>query len=483
MRSLRPLLAALLLALPLPAAAQYNTRENIQINCYGGRNQMGLHVCTCDQGHMSGLAALILGNSVHLYGPGTMANCLAWADEMNGVQDRSGRTPPPDTPDDRADDPGDPGTPDDGDRRQSGDDGIAIPPPLKQTDRCSKAFNSCVTEGNAPQVCAQVFNACNDLRIVKQLEERKDEGIFRDYIGAGGAQVPSQKISSVLFSGEWVEVVLDCGAVGAAIGADGETCPGVGSFRWTGKGWSICTDDGSDCRSAPPLRIGAGFADLARIPLVPLFPGRYVALSPDGNLRYNGRVIGSYLTALNRGDLSKTPPPCPPDRWGADCECPPRDGSFSFYCAATSPNVRNSNESGAPPETGSQETSDTPPAEDGHAATLPPSDKGAEKALAQRMRSEVFHIKFDCAQQEVIGAFYCDRSYYVEYRGGGWHVCGPNRKPWQGGDPLCATRDDPSGPSLPQMSAWGMHLVVQPDGSLTHAGSHYGWTDLKGPLP
>lgn len=83
--------ASALTLLGQPAAAQYAGRENIPVYCYGGKNQMGLAVCACDQGWISGMAALTLGNVRVSYGPTQLQACLQWADSMNGV---GGATPP-----------------------------------------------------------------------------------------------------------------------------------------------------------------------------------------------------------------------------------------------------------------------------------------------------------------------------------------------------------------------------------------------------
>ena len=79
------LLGALAMLAATAADAQYRGRENIELQCYGGRNQMRFHVCACDQSGVSGAAAMTLGNVMRLWGPGSQADCIAWANQMNGV--------------------------------------------------------------------------------------------------------------------------------------------------------------------------------------------------------------------------------------------------------------------------------------------------------------------------------------------------------------------------------------------------------------
>ncbi|WP_168733242.1 hypothetical protein [Thalassobius vesicularis] len=84
------LILAAAFALFAPAAqAQFNTSP-IERLCVGGRNQMGNHICACDQTLISGRAALILGNSTPMTNDMPLSDCQAWAARMN-----AGTPPPP----------------------------------------------------------------------------------------------------------------------------------------------------------------------------------------------------------------------------------------------------------------------------------------------------------------------------------------------------------------------------------------------------
>lgn len=84
------LILAAAFALFAPAAqAQYNSSA-IERLCVGGRNQMGNHICACDQTLISGRAALILGNATPLTNDMPLSDCQAWAARMN-----AGTPPPP----------------------------------------------------------------------------------------------------------------------------------------------------------------------------------------------------------------------------------------------------------------------------------------------------------------------------------------------------------------------------------------------------
>lgn len=84
-KSVLIIISALAALVPSTTAAQYNSRQNIELQCYGGRNQMQFHVCACDQSGVSGAVAMTLGNVSRRWGPGSQADCLAWANQMNGV--------------------------------------------------------------------------------------------------------------------------------------------------------------------------------------------------------------------------------------------------------------------------------------------------------------------------------------------------------------------------------------------------------------
>ena len=146
---------------PGMAAAQFTPGLGRELPCYGGRNPGGAYVCACDQGFISGSAALILGGSNQMWGPGPLAQCLAWADGMAGA----GSSPPP----------GQPGTP-----PVTVDPPKVTPPPnlgrkptprvppvqsirpIPEHDQCDAGFNRCIAGGTGTAGCVAQFNSCAD---------------------------------------------------------------------------------------------------------------------------------------------------------------------------------------------------------------------------------------------------------------------------------------------------------------------------------
>lgn len=347
MRPLRTLLTfGLLLAANASTAQGQNS--NIEKLCYGGRNQMGLHVCACDQGFISGQAALVLGNVIVLNGPTTLMSCLQWADGMNGV---SPTTPPtgPGTGDSLlggrggsggdADTGTETGTGTGGERDT---DQPPLPPTLPDGDACSTAFNQCVRAGDPASACAIAFNACNDQRRIEDWDEGLKQGwVTSDWIGAGGRQLLSEALTETLYSGKTFNFALWCDGAGRVAGLPVGRCDQAQRVSFSG-GWRICDGEGANCTTLPALQGGL------RLPIAQLSRGLFVTFGPDGNLYYDGNVVGYYNDDLASTPATDTTPlPCPSGTWGArapgtdpagPCEC--SAASEELLCLFTSPEAK-----------------------------------------------------------------------------------------------------------------------------------------------
>ncbi len=153
------ILSAAVLA-PAIAQAQFTPGLGREIPCYGGQNPGGAYVCACDQGHISGSAALILGGSSQKWGPGTLPQCLAWADSMAAAASAPSVQPP--SPPVSLDPPKTTPPPNLG--RKPTPRTPQTPPPLKivERDQCDIGFNLCRGGGAGTETCVMQYNACAD---------------------------------------------------------------------------------------------------------------------------------------------------------------------------------------------------------------------------------------------------------------------------------------------------------------------------------
>lgn len=441
MKRLMVFLSAALAVTGSSVWAQYNTSP-IEKMCYGGRNQMGLHLCVCDQSFISGMSALILGNSVVLHGPGKLMDCLVWADEMNGVPGGGVGVPahPPQAP-------------------------VALPKAPIQTPAytsvpalppsagpCGAAFNAC----NAAQQpeCMNSFNTCTTARIDQARATAVQNQLLAPDVAARlTALSPSP-------SSERIEDATPSAPAQPAPPAAPEGDPQILYNNWNTGGCDLTATARFTLKDPSYLQRLETWIDWSKA------SGNAI----QAQLRSGSATTSGLSLTFTRG------------------QCHP---SMPDWCYGTA-QVGQTLPAGGVTITSSEGVlcENTGSGHNGYMKAIgfpvqdqAPSSAGTLDSAAKveaRLRSKPFNFRFSCDVDAVIGNLMCDMTYSANYTPATntWTVCGKNRT-----HPGTCWDYDNAPASGPYFSAWGIVLKVAPDGSMTREGVTHGQAEIDGTLP
>ncbi|GAB5438425.1 hypothetical protein [Falsiruegeria mediterranea] len=460
MKRMMMLLGAALAMTGTSAWAQYNSSP-VEKMCYGGRNQMGLYLCACDQSFISGMSALVLGNSVVLHGPGELMNCLAWADEMNGVPGGvAGR--PAQTP--------------------------QIPTTIPKADIYKPAISPMVTLPSSAGPCGEVFNACNAARqpdCMNRFNACSTTRIDQDRETAVLAKLLSPDTAAKLAA--LAPPPMDEHGNGMAkahsikLFNSVKTVPSANFESFLETRFLIDPDSflGKTLNVAPPW---SG--------KVTLDPGGKITLAGDNagtKPIYVDNVLvfcfnGSKCVSVGQQDASGFK-----QSNGGNIEHISSMG-FNFEAGAIDltpffvPGQATSVQAYAIDYGGAAGVSDIfLIVEGGHTSGASQTASQASGVDVEfRLRSKPFNFRFSCDVDAIIGNLMCDRNYTAAYTASTntWKVCGVNRNL-----PGSCWEYDNAPASGPYFSAWGIVLKVAADGSMTRDGVAHGQAEIVGTKP
>lgn len=434
------------------ALAQFNDSP-IEKMCYGGRNQMGLHLCVCDQTFISGMSALILGNSVVLHGPGKLMDCLIWADGMNGVTTGGGGAParPPNvtvTP------------PRTSIKAPDVTSLMALPP---AAGPCGEMFNACATDGQGD--CLDRFNACS----ASQVDQARKTAVEAQLLTADGA-ARLAALSQLNGDEQGTEPgdrraikVFSSVATAPSAQFEGNLEPrfSINPNSFLGKTLNI----GPPWSGTVTLNAGgtvslAGDAEGAK----PIYIDNILVFCFNGSTCVSvGQRDAADFQQADGGSIDQI------GRKGFNFAAGEIDLT-PYLAVGQATNIA----AYAIDYGGLAGVSDIfLIVEGGTSAEANPQTALAD--VEKRMRSAPFNFRFSCEVQARIGNFVCDDSYSAAYdtARNSWNVCGKNGAL----DGLCWEYDNAPATG-PYFSAWGIVLKVAADGSMTRDGVAHGYADI-----